>query len=171
MQVDLSEEDPHTKLAEADLITKNDSDDDDSEGSTDESAQDNMVEGLSYCLMHCNRSREMRAIRMQEKDSGNCDGLPKWPDYRLICPLLMTRTKHKAKIIVFCPFAGSDEDAEDFEKKQSQYVMNDYEGPKRDYNGPQAGCTAVRPTALSPHTQRCTCTLISKNCQRLKPSC
>ena len=47
LQVDFSEEDPHTKLAEADLITKNDSDDDDeSEGSTDESGQDNMVEGV-----------------------------------------------------------------------------------------------------------------------------
>lgn len=45
--MDLSEEDSHTKLAEADLMTKNDSDEDDSEGSTDESGQENMVEGMA----------------------------------------------------------------------------------------------------------------------------
>lgn len=45
LQVDLSEEDPHTKLSEADLITKEDSDEEESEGTTDESGQDNMIEG------------------------------------------------------------------------------------------------------------------------------
>ena len=45
VQIDLSEEDPHTKLAETDLITKDDSDEEDSEGTTDESGQDNMLEG------------------------------------------------------------------------------------------------------------------------------
>ena len=49
--MDFSEEDSHTKLAEADLITKNDSDEDESDGSTDESAQDNMVEGRTSSVL------------------------------------------------------------------------------------------------------------------------
>lgn len=54
--------------------------------------------------------------------------------------------------------AGSEDEADDFEKKQSQFLMHDQDSSKRDYNGPQAGCTAVSPTPVQ------SCKISTLNC-------
>ena len=60
LQVEFTGEDPHSKLAQADLITKDDIDDEDSEGTSDDSGHDQMVEGKAHIYMSwCRRSAHL----------------------------------------------------------------------------------------------------------------
>lgn len=138
------------------MITKEDSDDEESEGTTDESGQDHMVEGIrkisclaaiSQSLSHSYKFLTIIKGTSLPNLTAHIAGIQTrltvqqlTGAYQLLRGLSTVNWDHSSSAHI-----GSDD-----EKELPQHIKPAWpkKDPQRsgqtDYNGPQAGCTAVR---------------------------